>query len=68
MGFLGPEVDATGEFADTDDVNPLRDSLSLQGRCVGELFVEQSRAEVGEEGKMFANREQGGTFWLFSGR
>ncbi len=66
--FRLAEIDAAGEFADADDVDAFRDALGFERGGVDEFAVEEAGADVGEEGKVFAEREEGGALGLFFGR
>ena len=67
-GFGLTEVDAAGEFADADDVDPVGDAVVLERRGFSQLRVEQARAHVGVKGECFADRQKGSALGLFFGR
>ncbi len=53
------EVDAAGEFADTEDIEAIRDEFVFDGGGVGEGGETGAGTEVGEEAEVFPQRKKG---------
>jgi hypothetical protein len=52
------EIDIAGQFPDNENVQP-RDDFGFERRCIGQLRIENGRAQVGKQAQCLAQPQNG---------
>ena len=58
------EIDAAGQFPDTEDIEPVAHNVRTQGTGFHQCFKDFGRSQVAKQFEMLAQRKQGGPFGL----